>query len=284
MKKPLLIAGAILAVVLVAALIVSGRKESVQGPAVEQPAAAESTAAESAEQQAPPAESQEKPQQVVEETAADTGPADQSIMLAKADSPPPPTSKFKEGKNYTRLVPTQPTLGGADKVEVAEFFWYGCPHCYDLEPYINRWLKTKPANVRFVQIHAMWNQLLVMHAHLYYTEEVLARNGVIKDDEAFRAKVFDEFHNRGNHLASKDVIEKFFERNNVSADDFERTWGSFEVDQKMRVAADLQRRYSIASVPTIVINGKYRTSVQEAGGFDELFELIDELVARESAH
>lgn len=246
--------------------------------------ATESTAAEPADEEAAPSTPPEEAQEVVEETAGDTGSADQAITLAQADSPPPQQSKFKEGVNYTRLVPTQPTLGGADKVEVAEFFWYGCPHCYDLEPYVNKWAKNKPANVRFVRIHAMWNQLLVMHAHLYYTEQVLERNGVIKDPAAFRANVFEEYHRRRNRLASEDAIEKFFERNGVSAEEFERTWKSFEVDQKMRVAADLERRYSIASVPTFVINGKYRTSAQEAGGIDELFEVIDELVARESAH
>lgn len=245
---------------------------------------ADATVAEPAEEAAAPSESPPEPQEVVEESAADAGPPDQTIMLAQDNSPPPHEWKFKEGVNYTRLVPAQPTLGGADKIEVAEFFWYGCPHCYDFEPYIDKWAKDKPANVRFVQIHAMWNQLLVIHARLYYTEQVLERNGVIKDPVAFRAIVFEEYHRRGNRLANEDVIQKFFERNGVSADDFKRTWNSFEVDQKMRVAADLARRYSISSVPMIVVNGKYRTSAQEAGGIDELLELIDELVARESAH
>jgi thiol:disulfide interchange protein DsbA len=262
-----------------------GRDETATPPEDQAaPPGADASVAEPAEEEAPPAEAPKEAQEVVEETAADTGPADQTITLAQADSPQPHEWKFKEGVNYTRLVPTQPTLGGADKIEVAEFFWYGCPHCYDFEPYINKWAKTKPANVRFVRIHAMWNQLLVMHARLFYTEQVLERNGIIKDPEAFRANVFAEYHRRNNRLASEDVIEKFFERNGVSAEDFERTWNSFEVDQKMRVAADLQRRYSVSSVPTIVVDGKYRTDIQQAGGPDELLELINELIARESAH
>ncbi|MGA8204657.1 MAG: thiol:disulfide interchange protein DsbA/DsbL [Woeseiaceae bacterium] len=257
-------------------------KDEPAPPADQATPPAEATVAEPAEEAAP-AESPQEAQEVVEETAADTG-GDQTITLAQADTPQPHEWKFKEGVNFTRLVPAQPTLGGADKIEVAEFFWYGCPHCYDFEPYINKWAKTKPANVRFVRIHAMWNQLLVMHARLFYTEQVLERNGIIKDPEAFRANVFAEYHRRNNRLASEDVIQKFFERNGVSADDFQRTWNSFEVDQKMRVAADLERRYSISSVPTIVVDGKYRTSAQEAGGVDELIELINELIARESPH
>jgi len=272
---------AMVAAVMLLMLAACGKDEPAPPADQATPPAADATVAEPAEE-APPAEAPQEAHEVVEETAADTS-GDQTITLAQADTPQPHKWKFKEGVNFTRLVPAQPTLGGADKIEVAEFFWYGCPHCYDFEPYINKWAKTKPANVRFVRIHAMWNQLLVMHARLFYTEQVLERNGIIKDPEAFRANVFAEYHRRNNRLASEDVIQKFFERNGVSADDFQRTWNSFEVDQKMRVAADLERRYSISSVPTIVVDGKYRTSAQEAGGVDELIELINELIARENA-
>ena len=180
------------------------------------------------------------------------------------------------------MVPTQPTVGGADKIEVAEFFWYGCPHCYDLEPYMNRWDADKPAGVRFVRVPAMWNRVLKTHAQLYYTQEVLARNGSIEDGPAFHDTVFQEYHRRGNRLMSEASIQKLFERFGVGADEFERTWGSFEVAQKLRVAEDLARRYSIANVPTIVVNGKFRTGGAEAGSYPNLLEVIDELVARES--
>lgn len=223
--------------------------------------------------------------EVVEESAAepeDTGEAE--IILAQADVAAAPVNyRFREGTHYIRLMPTQPTIGGADKIEVAEFFWYGCGHCYNFEPAINRWSAEKPANVRFVRVPAMWNQALQIHAQLYYTEEVLVRNGEITDAEGFRTAVFEEYHRRGNRLLSEDAIRAFFGRNGVSAEDFDKTWGSFEVAQKLRVAADLSRRYSIASVPMMVVNGKYRTGAAEAGGYPELLEVIDELVVRESA-
>jgi len=117
--------------------------------------------------------------EVVEESAAepeDTG--EVAILLAQAETSVAQTNwQFEEGKHYIRLVPSQPTIGGADKIEVSEFFWYGCPHCYDLEPMINRWEANRPANVRFVRIPAMWNDVLKLHARLFYTEEVLVRNG-----------------------------------------------------------------------------------------------------------
>ena len=86
---------------------------------------------------------------------------------------------------------------------------------------------------------------------------------------------------RGNRLTRIEAIQKLFERFNVSAGEFEKAWNSFPVNQKMRVGADLARRYGITSVPTIVVNGKYRTSAADAGGYDELLELIDELTVRE---
>ena len=220
--------------------------------------------------------------EVVEESAADVEPADETIKLALAEKPAATREwKYKEGEHYVRMVPTQPTVGGADKIEVAEFFMYSCGHCYDLEPYINEWAKNKDPGVRFVRIPASWNALVKLHAQLYYTEEVLGRNGILKDPEAFRETVFQEYHQRGNRLASEAAIQKLFARFGVSEEDFQSTWSSFEVNQKLRVAADLARRYSISSVPAIVVNGKYRTSASETGTYPRLIEAIDELTVRE---
>ncbi|MBT8091163.1 MAG: DsbA family protein [Gammaproteobacteria bacterium] len=220
--------------------------------------------------------------ELVEESASEAAPADEAIVLAVAK--PPVANRewqFKEGQHYVRLVPTQPTVGSADKIEVAEFFWYGCPHCYDMEPYINQWAENKDPNVRFVRVPATWNALVRLHAQLYYTEEVLARNGVLKNPEEFRDAVFQEYHRRNNRMTSEAAIQTLFGRFGVSAEQFQATWGSFEVNQKLRVAEDLARRYSISSVPAVVVNGKYRTVASEAGGYTKLMELIDELTIRE---
>jgi thiol:disulfide interchange protein DsbA len=220
--------------------------------------------------------------EVVEESASEAEPADEVIKLALAEPPAAAREwQFKEGQHYVRMVPTQPTVGGADKIEVAEFFWYGCPHCYDMEPFINKWAEGKDPGVRFVKVPATWNSLVRLHAQLYYTEEVLVRNGVIKDPAAFREAVFQEYHRRGNRMTSEGAIQKIFARYGVSEEQFQSTWSSFEVNQKLRVADDLSRRYTISSVPAIVVNGKYRSGAGEAGGYPKLMELIDELVARE---
>ena len=275
MKQTILLGIALLAVA------ACGQEEPAQ-PATDEPVVVEEAVIEEATETTEAVGVAETT--VVEESAAEPEADEQAILLAQADTSAVSQDwQFQEGKNYMRLVPTQPTVGGADKIEVAEFFYYLCPHCYNFEPLLKGWAADKPANVRFVQVPAMWNQILVLHGRMYYTAEILARNGVIADAAAFNATVYDEIHRRNNQLSSEDAILKLFERFNVSADDFDRTWNSFEVDQKLRVAADLARRYSVNSTPTIVVNGKYRFGAQEAGSYPKVLEVIDELIVRESA-
>ena len=276
-------------ILLVAALLIGGAfffmsSQQEPSPALvvdEQPAAPDSVVEE-------PAEDTEEvdtdeTQVVVEESASEPEEDEQPILLAQADTSDTTQDwQFTEGQHYMRMVPSQPTMGGADKIEVSEFFWYGCPHCYSFEPTINQWAEEIPASVRFVRIPVVWNRVHEMHARLFFTHELLARNGELADPEAFHATVFEEIQRRGNRLTNEDAIRRLFERFGVAGDVFDKTWGSFEVDQKMRVAQDLGRRYSIQSVPAIVVNGKFRTGGQEAGGYDVVTDVVDELIARES--
>jgi len=258
---------------------------AVQAPVVS-PAEQNTVADEAPEAPVAAPVDESEPAEMVEESAAEedqTDTADVPIILAQADVPATDQDwKFTEGTHYQRMVPTQPTIGGADKVEVAEIFWYGCNHCYTFEPFINRWAEDVPANARLVRIPATWNPLVKLHAQLYYTEEVLVSNGKIAEPEVFRNAVFAEYHRRGNRLTSIDAIQELFAKHGVSEEDFTNTWGSFEVSQKLRIADDLQRRYGITGVPAVVVNGKYRTGAGEAGGYPELLEIIDELIAKES--
>ncbi len=252
----------------------------------EEPTAATDPAAESAPDAIESTASQTESQVVVEESAAEVEPEAAAIVLAQADDVSAARNwQFKEGTHFTRMIPTQPTVGGADKIEVAEIFMYSCPHCFALEPDINKWAEGKDPNVRFVRIPAVFNELAKLHAQLYYTEVFLAQSGKLQDPAAFRTMVFEEFHRKNNRLTSQVAIQRVFARADVSEDDFNRTWNSFEVNQALRVAADLARRYNVTSVPMIVVNGKYRTDTRSAGAtegdYSKLFEVIDELTARE---
>ena len=242
----------------------------------------ESAAEPLAEEEAAEIEALSEEAAEAEETQ-DDGADGEEIVLGAAPAAAPRTDwKYSEGDYFRRMTTSQGTSSAPDKIEVAEVFWYGCPHCYDLEPIINRWEAEKPANVRFVRVPAIWSDVHRLHAQLFYTEELLAANGKIKDPAAFRNAVFEEYHTRGNRLLTMPSITRLFERYGVSAEEFESTWSSFEVAQKLRVAMDLGRRYEVQGVPAVVVNGKYRTGGAEAGSYPRMLQVIDELVARES--
>ena len=206
----------------------------------------------------------------------------QPIILAQSNLLTEREWEFKESEHFMRLVPAQPIIGGPDKIEVTEFFYYGCIHCMTFEPYINEWKKDMPDNVRFERIPALWNPLLNLHGQMFFTKEILTENGKLKDPEGFRARVFREWHNRKNYMASEDAIKEIFLEFGVSEDDFDKTFKSFQVAQKLNLARDLARRYGISSTPTMVVNGKYRTGAGEAGSYPKLMRVIDELIERES--
>jgi len=260
-------------------------KEEQPESVADEAAAIEAPAPDATAQEAVEAAEEAAPEtlEVVEESASEEEPKDEPILLAMADSEDAPVRewKYKEGQHYDRIVPTQQTVGSPDKVEVAEIFEYSCPHCFDMDPHISRWTETMDPGVRFVRIPAIFNNLDAIHAQAFYTGEVLARNGVLADLDALHVAIFTEFHNRRNRLTSESAIQKLFQRFGVSQADFDKTWKSFEVNQKMRIAQDLVRRYGISKVPTVVVNGKYRTSASQTGSYEGLFEAIDELTARE---
>lgn len=279
--KHLSIIVAAAAVLLAAWIFMRGQEPE---PVAERPASAVEVVEETpvAPEAPPPEENSE--QELVEESAGDEEEQEEArpIILAQADTSAVEREwEYSEGSHFSRMVPAQPTVGGADKIEVAEFFWYGCNHCFDFEPYVKRWAQDIPANVRFVQVPALWNPLVKLHGQLFYTEEVLANSGKLVDRDGFRNAVFLEIHRRGNRLASDSSIYAIFERFGVAEADFKSAWGSFEVAQKMRVAEDLARRYGLTSVPMVVVNGKYKTSAGEAGSYPKLLDLIDELIERE---
>jgi thiol:disulfide interchange protein DsbA len=215
-----------------------------------------------------------------DDTAAAQAPSPaQAPATAEANdtSPPPTTGRFELGNNYTLLSPTQPTSSSPDKVEVAEVFWYGCPHCYDLEPFMARWVARKPDYVSFVHIPGVGQPLWKFHARAFYTAEALGKG------EEMHAAFFREIHENGNYLETEDKLRDFFAKFGVSAADFKATFDSFAVQTKLQRAEELNRRYRVTGVPAIVVNGKYFTDVGMAGGHEQLIELIDELTAAEEA-
>lgn len=205
---------------------------------------------------------------------AATGPG--VIQLAQAPAPPA-NGRFVEGRHFQRLSPAQPTSSGPDVIEVAEVFWYGCPHCYEFEPFVQDWKGRAPDGVAVVSIPATWNPLLQLHARAFYTAEYL---GVLEDTHmAF----FREYHERRNPLDSEARLRDFFARQGVATADFDRAWSSFTVQSRLQRAEQLARRYRVTGVPMLVVNGKYTIDGRSAGGLRQMLDVAEELIAREKA-
>jgi thiol:disulfide interchange protein DsbA len=197
-------------------------------------------------------------------------------LVATSNSGTSPTSeRFRMGVHYLRLSPTQPTSSGPDEVEVAEIFWYGCPHCYNFDATIERWRAAIADYVSFVRVPAVWNPLLQMHARAFYTAEALGK-GTEMHSEFFR-----EIHERGNTLDTEAKLQEFFGRFSVDAATFKTAFDSFAVHTQLQRADELSRRYRIGSVPTIIVNGKYSTDGGQAGSYEDLLVLVDELTVAE---
>ncbi len=179
------------------------------------------------------------------------------------------------GEGYEKLANPQPTQH-PDKVEVMEFFWYGCPHCYSLEPELAAWLKTAPANIHFIRQPAVFNETWGKHAKAYFVAEAL---GVV---DKVHADLFDAIQNKKQKLDDEAELGDFFVAHGVDRDQFETAYHSFAVDAKMRQAPIISGRYGITGVPAVVINGQYVTSGPLAGSHEKMLAVMDRLIKRES--
>jgi protein dithiol oxidoreductase (disulfide-forming) len=178
-------------------------------------------------------------------------------------------------QGYEVLKPAQPTQD-PDKVEVIEFFWYGCPHCYRFEPILSKWLKTKPDNVLFIRQPAIFSSLWGKHAQAYFTAQAL---GVV---DKVHADFFDTIQNKKQKLTSEDDLAEFFAAHGVDEAEFRKQYNSFWVNTKMRQAKTMAARYGVTGVPAIIINGKYKTNGSLAKSLDNVIVVMDELIKKES--
>ena len=234
--------------------------------------------------------------ETVEETPGDTGARNPLLAAvastvaaatAAASAATPSGSAWQEGTNYTRVVPAQPTNVPAGQVEVLEFFWYACPHCYALDPTLASWLKSKPAYVSFSRVPVLWNEGHRSLARLYYTLDSM---GKLND---VHSEIFKEIQVNGNPLVGPDpnnaaaaerVQVAFIKKLGISEADFEKEYHGFNVETALQRADQLVQRYRITSVPMFVVNGKYITDQTMAGGPEKLMSLINDLAAQEHKH
>jgi thiol:disulfide interchange protein DsbA len=178
-------------------------------------------------------------------------------------------------KGYEIISPAQPTQH-PDKIEVIEFFWYGCPHCYSFEPLLDNWSKNLPKNIEFIRQPAAFNELWSKHAKAYYTAEAL---GIV---DKVHADLFDAIQNKKESLDTEEALSKFFIAHGVNETQFKEAYNSFVVDSKMRQAPLMAARYGITGVPAIIINGKYKTNGTLAGSHEKMIEVMNQLIKQEN--
>ena len=260
-----------------------------QQPAATPPEpAADSSAAAPAAQSAPAAAAAAAPATPESAAAAKTPPtppAEESKLEKVSPLPPAgqlPAGKWVAGTNYKVLMPAQPTDAPPGKVEVLEVFWYACPHCYALEPFLTAWLKHKAPYIEFRRVPVTWQPVHQSHARLFYALEALGK------ESALHADIFNEMHERknymfmqGNDAETLSAQTNFVKAHGISAADFTNAYNSFTVQTDLSKADDLVHRYHIDGVPAIIINGKYMSDVNMAGNPASLVSLIDDLAASE---
>ncbi len=207
----------------------------------------------------------------------------------EASTPAPPSgdlARWKQGTNFTAYPVAQPVSTPPGKVEVIEGFWYGCAHWYALEPRVEAWEKSKPDWVTLKRLPVIWNEVTREDARLFLTIESL---GLV---DKLHHEVFREIHANGRPLtvirnqrvdpaATEKAAREFLVSHGVSAEDFAKHYRSFTTENRLRQTENLSRRYMLDHTPMVVVQGKYLTDASMAGGQDELFELVNDLAARE---
>ncbi len=181
-----------------------------------------------------------------------------------------------EGIDYTVLSTPQPTETG-DKIEVLEVFMYSCPHCFHLEPTLDKWQETKPANVEFRRMPAVFGPRPDLQARAFYAAELL---GV---EDKFTLAMFDTLHVKKQKVTDENAVVAVAEGAGIDGAEFRKALDSFFVNMKVNRARDATKNYGIDGVPAVVVNGKYRTSPAQATGREGMVKVIDHLIAREAS-
>lgn len=185
---------------------------------------------------------------------------------------------YEEGVNFEPITPVQPTHVAAGKIELVEAFWYGCPHCYHLEPILKKWLKNLPENVEFVHMPAQFRPDWSVHAGAYYVSSIL---GI---DDKLHQPLFDEIQNNRKGMVTHKDMAAFFARHGVAEDKYFDTLNSFAVKNKLNYSMRMVQRYALRGVPAMVVNGKYRvTASMNGNSFEKMLQVVSYLIARESA-
>lgn len=181
---------------------------------------------------------------------------------------------FEEGTHYQIVSPAVP-VAEPGKSEVVELFWYGCPHCFHMEPLVAEWLKAKPDNVTFRRLPAIFAQQWVPHARAFYAVEALGQM------ERFHRPLFDAMHQDKRMIMNEDSLTDFAKEVGIDGGQFRQAYDGPSVDAKVKKAMLLTRDYGIDGVPSFIVNGKYRVTASMAGSQEGILKVVNFLLEKE---
>ena len=191
------------------------------------------------------------------------------MALLMLVSPAAMASTPVEGVNYSVVGFESP---GKEKIEVIEFLWYACPHCYDFEPHVKSWLKTKPEDVEFVRVPATFDRPNVrMHAKTFYALEQMGK-------PELHDVIMSAMHDRKQRMNTQEAMENFLASQGVDSTEFRNMLDSFVVNLKLQEAIKLAEKYQVRGVPSVVVDGQYK--VEKAMSWQHKLQIADYLVDR----
>lgn len=178
-----------------------------------------------------------------------------------------------EGKDYTVLSSPQPTQN-ADKIEVLEFFWYGCPHCNTLHPYIQAWLGTISEDIDFHYVPAIFRASWVPAAKTFYALQAINATKKLYDN------IYDAIHLQKIDLNKEPVLFDWVEKQGIDRKKFEDAYKSFAVQNKVARSTQMSRQYKLSGVPALVVDGKYLTSGKMGGSSEDTIKILNQLIEK----
>ena len=192
------------------------------------------------------------------------------VSAAVEASPAAPVA----GKDYTVLSQPQPIDVPAGKIEVTEFFWYGCPHCNEFNPYLEAWVKKQAPDVVFKRVPVAFRDDFIPHSKMYHALDAL---GVAQE---LTPKVFNEIHVNKNYLLTPEDQAKFLAKNGVDPKKYMEAYNSFSTQSALHKDKKLLDDYKIDGVPTLAVQGKYLTGPASTNSLPGAIQVLDYLVAQ----
>ena len=181
---------------------------------------------------------------------------------------------FKAGVHY-KVLEKPFEVEDKSKIEVAEFFWYGCGHCYSFELLVNQWKQKKAEDVDFVQIPVIWMKMMELHARMYYTNKQFGILGQTHN------AIFSVMNNSKNRLVNKQAIWNYMERHKVDLAKYEKVFNSFAITSKVNRGKERAKIVGIEGTPELVVNGKYRITTRLAGSQQRMLQIANYLIEQE---